>query len=254
VSQDVIPNEPSPDAAGGNGGTSTEVLPPPPTSCDALLNQPPSPRLTIRVRNERSQLIYVEYFLPQNLNCGDSRIARVQRAGADIDIESSDCEPMGCEDALSSSNGLTNRSCGDIGCLPGGFILEAGAEVSESIDREWYTHSLPLECFSTPPMSYSPQSTCLAYGPLVDGPYTFTVQAYSEVEPATVFPCFRLDGSTSFGCLNGTPGSTLIATASTNTPRGELSLVFQDDVTPVDAGEPNGPSPGVDAGRRLELP
>ena len=255
LSQDVTSNEPATRSWGPRcgrwqrrHGVATRHHPP---SCEALLNQPPRARLTIRVRNERSQPIICRIFLAAQSRIAATReslvfsgLARMSRH-RELGLRTA-------SDARRRSAAVTEartERAPPVGCLTGGFILEAGAEVSESIDREWFIYPLPLECFSSPPMNYSPETTCIAYGPLVDGPYTLTVQAYTEVEPVNAWPCFYLpDGDNFPVCVTGTPGSALIATASTNTPRGELSLVFRDDVTPADAGEPNGPSPTLDAG------
>jgi hypothetical protein len=47
--------------------------------------------LTIVVRNERSQLIYLSLYSSSLLSCAEQPLARVQRASADVTVGEPDC-------------------------------------------------------------------------------------------------------------------------------------------------------------------
>jgi hypothetical protein len=215
-------------ASGGVTGALAE-----PASCDDLRDHPPGEPLTIVVRNERSEPIYLALYSASFLGCEEQPLARVQRAGADLAVTVPDCALVGCNTALGNPSAPLDLPCNAVGCLPRGEVLAPGAELAKAYAGEWIRQRLRAECYSEPPVSVlsAEGAYCSSHQPLADGDYTVTARAFSEVGPATtVETFFQLPDSTRVG---GVPETELIAQVTLTSPHGVAELVFRDS---ADAG------------------
>lgn len=231
---EMTPDDVDTGAIDGTPEQNEEFFPlPPGTTCDDLQNGPLTPPLTVHVRNQRSQTIYLERY-PGLGTCFEQQpLVRVERAGEDVRVRAKTNCTLECGEYVADPSRFDTPICSDVGCSYREVTpIEPGAELTEDFDREYRSFSLllPPECRRGVPMDpFLNGYSCLRYGQIDDGEYTLTAKAFTEsfnAGPIENYCTTNFQYDPNEPCFIGVEGTEITAQATTTTPRGDVDILF----------------------------
>ncbi len=225
--------DPGPSGAGGSSAADEFFPLAEGATCADLQNGALDAPLTVHVRNERSQSIYLERHQQTSSCFMERQLVRVQRANADVAVTAETRCALECAAYVADPGRGDTPACIQPACDFREVVpIEPGGELVEVYDREWsrFRLFLPPECRAGVAMDPVTNGyDCLRYGALAEGEYTLTAKAFTaflDGGPIDNYCTPPAQYDPDVPCFTGVEGTEITAQAITTTPHGDIDIVF----------------------------